>query len=325
MPRSAGRSLRFLLQALVTLAVLAFAGREVARDWGQVRPLVAAMHPSWPMVLLASALVLCTYGLLIQVWRTMLGAWSMSLPIVHAARIWFVSNLGKYVPGKVWQIGAMWKMAERRGVSPAAAVGSSLVINLVNIVTGFALVLMTGAGVLEASGADPVLARRAAIVMVVAGILAIIAAPLLLPVAARVASRVLRRPITLPHLPPVALWWAAFGTLASWVFYGLAFRAFTVAMLGEAAGGTSAYLAVYTASYLAGYLALVVPGGVGVREVVIIAAMQRLGLATAAEATVVAWSSRLWLTVLEIVPGLVFLALTRRGDPAPITGKDVSS
>ena len=50
-----------------------------------------------------------------------------------------MSNLGRYVPGKVWQIGAMGVMAERSGVSPVAAVGSSLVIAIVNVIAGIAI------------------------------------------------------------------------------------------------------------------------------------------------------------------------------------------
>jgi uncharacterized membrane protein YbhN (UPF0104 family) len=77
------------------------------------------------------------------------------------------------------------------------------------------------------------------------------------------------------------------------------------------------YLAVFTGSYLAGYLALFAPGGIGVREVVLVTAMVQYGLATTAQAEVIAFASRLWLTVLEIVPGLVFLpgAATRSTPP----------
>ena len=42
-----------------------------------------------------------------------------------AARIWTVSNLGKYLPGKVWAIAGMALMARQAGVSPAAATGSA--------------------------------------------------------------------------------------------------------------------------------------------------------------------------------------------------------
>ena len=45
-----------------------------------------------------------------------------------------------------------------------------------------------------------------------------------------------------------------------------------------------------------------------VREGAMIAGLTGLGLATAPQATVLAVASRLWLTVLEIAPGLLFLA-----------------
>src|SRR5438067_2214962 len=200
-PRKALR----LAQLALTAIVLWYAGRALASEWSDVRPLVATLEPNWLLIIAASALVLATYGLLMEVWRAMLRAWRDTIPVIDAARIWFVSNLGKYIPGKVWQIGAMGVMAQRRGVSPVAAVGSSVVINLVNILTGVALVLVTGAPVLGASGADPVVARWTAIVMLAVGTIALVLAPVLLPRLTAVAARLLRREITLPTLPPIAI------------------------------------------------------------------------------------------------------------------------
>ena len=76
-------------------------------------------------------------------------------------------------------------------------------------------------------------------------------------------------------------------------------------MTPRATGNASAYIAVYTGSYLAGYLALFAPGGVGVREAALVLAMPRFQLASATDAAVIAITSRLWLTILEIVPGLL--------------------
>ena len=52
---------------------------------------------------------------------------------------------------------------------------------------------------------------------------------------------------------------------------------------------------------------LVAPGGVGVRETVLVGLLTSLRLATPADAVLLATTSRIWLTVLEILPGLVFL------------------
>jgi uncharacterized membrane protein YbhN (UPF0104 family) len=53
-----------------------------------------------------------------------------------------------------------------------------------------------------------------------------------------------------------------------------------------------------------------VPGGVGVREVVMATALQRAGLG-GGEALLIVVASRVWLTLLEIIPALFFI-LTRR-------------
>jgi hypothetical protein len=106
-------------------------------------------------------------------------------------------------------------------------------------------------------------------------------------------------------VPARAIWLAAASTTASWLLYGLAFALFAHGISPRATGNATSYIAVYTGSYLAGYLALFAPGGVGIREAALVIAMPRFGLASAADAAVIAIASRLWLTILEILPGLL--------------------
>ena len=64
-----------------------------------------------------------SYVVLIETWRQIVLAWGGRSRWPAAARIWFISNLGRYIPGKVWQIGAMGVLAQDAGVSSVAAVG----------------------------------------------------------------------------------------------------------------------------------------------------------------------------------------------------------
>ena len=253
--------------------------------------------------------MLGTYLLLVEAWRVTLRVWSASLAFTTAARIWFVSNLGKYVPGKVWQIAAMGAMAQREGVPAVAAVGSSLVVNLVNIVAGFAVIAITAGDEVAAAVGGPSgsVSKTAVVAIAASGILALAIAPLVIPRLVRIAARVTRRSLTIPTVPARAIWIAAAATSASWVLYGIAFALFAKGVSPSATGNASSYIAVYTGSYLAGYLAIFAPGGVGVREAVLILAMSGFQLASAADAAVIAVASRLWLTVLEIVPGVLLL------------------
>jgi glycosyltransferase 2 family protein len=73
-------------------------------------------------------------------------------------------------------------------------------------------------------------------------------------------------------------------------------------------GSLTSYIAVYALSYLVGYLVLLMPAGLGVREASMVTLLTIARLADPGQAALLAVTSRLWLTVLEIVPGALFLA-----------------
>ena len=96
------------------------------------------------------------------------------------------------------------------------------------------------------------------------------------------------------------------------MLYGAAFRTFVYGVLGSAPGSFVDYVTAYAWPYILGYLAIFLPGGIGVREGALAAALTALGMATPPQALLVSVTSRLWLTVLELLPGALFLAGSAR-------------
>jgi glycosyltransferase 2 family protein len=308
---SARSSLRRVTFAILAVAAVAFAGWALAAQLREFRDSSVRLQPRWSLIVASSGLVLFAHLVLIETWRRVVAAWDAELSFAAAMRIWCVSNLGRYVPGKVWAIAAMGAMARARGVSAVAAAGSSLVINIVNIIVG--------TGVAAVMGAEFLGERAASFALSGGLLLALIALPALIPYAVRLVNRVTGRGYSVPDLPRSAFWISAIGCALAWMLYGVAFQIFVFAVLGEAPGSTASYVAAYTASYVLGYIALFAPGGIGVREGMLIEALRRLPFATAGGPGIVALSSRLWLSVLEIMPGLFFLAYdTWRGRPSTI-------
>ena len=299
------RRLWRVIQVVFVLAVLAGIAVAIYRQAGDIRTRLAEVDPRWAPIALSGFIVLASYGVLIQTWRAVVGAWEARIGFWDAARIWSVSNLGRYVPGKLWQIGAMAAMARERGASPVASIGSALVVNIVNVITGGLVVLATGARVLDVLHPG---ARQNAILLVALLGLSFLLLPVLLPPAVSLAARVARLDAPIPRIPGRTLWMAALGTGVAWVLYGLAFEQLAAGVLGRAPGASAAYISVYTSSYLVGYLFLPAPAGVGVREWALKAGFVALGLGSDADAWVIAVASRLWLTVLEVLPGLLFIA-----------------
>lgn len=302
-------SWRRVVRAVLQLALLLFLGGYLFINWSDYEHAFAQPAPDWVALTFASLLVLVAYAVLIQTWRQVVVAWGEHLTFASATRIWFVSNLGKYVPGKVWAIAAMGTLAQEQGISPTAAMGSSVVVQLVNLVTGFGVFFLAGANVIAVPAA------------VGAGVIALglvlVGAPWLVPVGVRMLNALTGRDVALPHLPPRAIWWAAVGTTLAWALYGVAFQLFASGMMRSPAPGTLGdWTAIFIGPYLLGFIAVFAPGGAGVREVFMAEALQRTGLVVGAMAALLVVSSRVWLTILEIIPGVLFLLVSpsRRSD-----------
>jgi glycosyltransferase 2 family protein len=240
------------------------------------------------------------YALLIEGWRRVLGAWDSHLPFSQASRIWFLSNLGKYVPGNIWSLTAMGVMARNRGLSAVAAAGSSVIMQTVSLATGTGIVMVTGATLLG----QPLLVGASVLILVIV----LLCAPRFLPPLTVWVGSLIGRDIAPPSVPATSIWTAAVASTLSWLLYGFAFQLFVRGLLGTAPGEISSYIAVFTAAYILGFISPIAPAGLGVRELTLAAFMTQLGLANEADAALVAIAARLWLTVVELIPSGVYIA-----------------
>jgi hypothetical protein len=296
--------------------VLWFAYRALRGSWGEFVRQPLPTRVGWGWVALSMGTFGLAYLVLIQTWRTIVAGWDRKLPFVDAARIWLVSGLGRYVPGKLWAIAVMGAMAQRAGISPVAATGSSILNVVVNLAAGFVVVMATGWRLLAFPYAG---APTIAVVIVVLAVVLLMAVPWLTPRLLRLAERVTGRSTEMGTPPHRAIGYAVVGNVIGWVLYGLAFQLLARGLFGSAPGGLAAYVAVYALSYLVGYLALPAPAGVGFREASMITLMPAAGLASAPHAAILAIASRLVLTILDVVPGVLLLGrdAVRRPSRAP--------
>jgi uncharacterized membrane protein YbhN (UPF0104 family) len=277
-----------------------------------VRDVAARTHPQWGLVALAAVIVLVTYALLIEGWRRILAALGGALPFGPAARIWFVSNLARWIPGAFWQLGAMTEMTRRRGVPVTISTSAAILITIVNLFTGLAVAtafMATTPTMLHAKGR----------LIVAACALTLVLMPIVAPRLIGLARRVTGKEIAIPRLGLEPMIVAAVSTTIAWLAYGVAFWIMTRAVLPGGWRDLPGCIAIYTASYLTGLLNPA-PAGVGAAEGMMVLLAPQLGVATTAEAAVLAIVVRHWRTVLEIAPGLVALALGERPARAPAQG-----
>jgi glycosyltransferase 2 family protein len=295
---------------------IALAALFVWLAWREIAPRLSDVGPAWSLIdiriapLAGSGLfVILAYLVLIETWRRVITAWGSGLPFGPAARIWFVSNLGRYVPGKVWTIAAMGTLSQRAGVSPAVAVASALYINAINILAGIAVCL------LAAPGRTPI----PPVVAVILGVLTVVfvLTPRALTTVVKWIAARMGRDYDLPPLAYTTIALTFASCAIAWVFYGIAFQLLAAGTIGDPSGATSGYVALYTSSYLLGFIAFFAPGGAGVRESAMIAQAGQYALMPAPSMLLLAAISRIWLTLFELLPGLVLLVVTPKPSMTP--------
>ena len=218
------------------------------------------------------------------------------LPVMESVRLFMVANLGRYLPGKVWQIAGLAMMARRKGIPAGTATGAAV------LGQGIALVAATLVGVGALVGAPA--ATRA---WSLPGALVVLAGTgvFLLPPVFRWAMglwfRVARQdaPATLGSVHGVR-WLALYA--ANWALYAFSFWVLA-ASFGHR-GDVVPVASAFAAAYVLGYLMLFAPAGVGVREGFLVAFLTPFMGAGAA--TVLAVVARLWTTAVELVPAAIF-------------------
>lgn len=304
--RRSGRVLAWAGGAVVVAAAL----WTLRGQWSAAVAVAGTVHPDWTPVVAASAIVLAAYGVLILTWRRTVTDAGAALSVGDSANIWFVSNLARYIPGALWQMGALAVLAKQRGASASAATSAAVVLTVVNTLCGLVIAIAFG-GELSATPIVPWIP----IALGVAGLAALRwLAP---PIVARLAART-GIDLSLPRLSERALLIAIAGSVASWIAYGVAFDLIVAGTVPEVRLSVSAAIAIYCASYLAGFLSLGPPAGLGVADGAMVWLLTAGGIATPAQAVVITAITRLWRTALEIAPGLVALAVQRtRGSRMP--------
>lgn len=291
--RFLGMTLRLLLTGVVTWFIIRAVGvnlRELRTlDWSR-------LEPRWGSLTLSVAVLLLGYLYSAGLWGFMVREMGgPEVPVLTALRIFFTANLGRYIPGKLWQIAGLAFLARREGVPAGTAAGAAFLGQLFSL--GGATVV--GLGVLLQWEEDALNGGWMAVAVLAVLILATF------PRVLRPLLRALLQKVKAGS--PGPLWPdQAFGVrwlvlyAISWLFQGAAFK-LLMASFGVEMGWVQG-LAVFPAAYLLGYIAFFAPAGLGVREGSLIFFLTPVAGPLAAVLAVLA---RLWTTVVELVPALV--------------------
>jgi uncharacterized membrane protein YbhN (UPF0104 family) len=292
---------KLLLQLLLTILVTWFILRSVGFNLDQLGAFdLSRLEPDWVLLLLSCCLLFGAYLYAAGLWGLMiaeLGATEM--PVKSALRVFFLANLGRYLPGKLWQIAGLAYLARGEGIQASVATGAAVLGQAFSL-SGATLL---GAGVLLGNGeAGEAVSSQGWALFIVAVLLVVTASPRILKWCMNLWFRLARQSLPDKFTPgwTFGVRWMGLYALG-WIGQGMGFWMLARGLgldLGILAGVTS-----YAAAYMVGYLALFAPAGVGVREGLLVALLSPI---LGAGAAILAIVARLWATGVEMVAALAF-------------------
>jgi glycosyltransferase 2 family protein len=304
--------------AFVALAV-GIGGYEIWRQWADIHHALARIGPL--AVLGALVVLLFMQFATVRIWQVLLAGLGSPLSTPVAGRIFFIGQLGKYLPGSVWPVLMQMELGAAYKVPRAKSASASILTMLLSLLTGLITALVT----------LPFAARSTGYlwVFLAAPVLIGCLHPKVLNPLLRLAFKLARRPALDDPLTGRVLAHALAWSFAAWVFNGLQIWLLTVklgAPLGQAA---LLSLGGYAFAWCVGFLVIFAPAGAGIRELLLVAALAPM-LGTGA-ATAVALVSRVVTTVSDLmVAGAAGLSRARASRqsaetipaPVPVTSKD---
>ncbi len=290
------------------------------QDWSTVAATLRGQRPGFVATMVVLAVLANAAGLVATMisWRAMLAGVGERVAAVDAARIFYFGQFVKYVPGKVMGFLVSVEMGRRIGV-PAARMGTAWLLALV-------VSLLTGATVGLAAGPEVFGASAAWLLLAVAPVAVVLVRPELVGRAATLLARVRRRPEPSTAMSGTGIRQAVVAQLLAWLIGGAHLWLLAVAMGAPPLRALPLCLGAFGLGAVAGVIAVFAPDGIGVREVVVTAALSVI--LPVPVASVVALVSRVVVTVSELVTAGIGLGVTeailrRRARTSPAAAAEV--
>jgi len=295
--QSASRSLPSKIYAVIRVVVLTgvvgFLAWQIVAGWDAVESLTF----QWDGLSFIGALIagLLAYQCLFLGWLMLLRRTGhfTSGHISLYARIWWVSYLYRYVPGKILLLVERARMGSAAGIPPVAGAALTIIETILAILAGSAVSLIA---VSHFAGIDDQLVFGVAILSV--------GTVFLFPVAYRLlcALPIVRK--RFPELQSVALGFRdVLVVVVPYIFHflllGTSFFLMTRSLQLFSWSDLPVLCGIYALSHVISLLALIAPGGLGVREGTFAILLGRFVPHGVAEALAI--GARVWFTLIELV------------------------
>lgn len=276
---------------IIPLVIFIFLGRVLVEQWYLLE------NYSWnidiPYLISSFIVLLFTFLLWALLFKQVFIHLGAHLSLRKTFKILYISNLGRYIPGKVWQFVGMYYLLERENIGRVKATSGIMWSNLFTNLSG----VLVGAFIISLSKFDVSILSVSVLVLLFVCVFIVVQPKVIDHIVNYVLEKLNKDQIKV-SLPMSSIVSFVLSYALVWLCLGAAFFMLTKSIADIDIHFLPVFIGFFAASYVIGYLSIVTPGGLGVREGVMTYMLSYY--IPLPIATVIAVAARLWLTIGEL-------------------------
>jgi uncharacterized membrane protein YbhN (UPF0104 family) len=288
---------------LIMSLIFVFLGKQLHSNWN------LALSYNWDLyihVLIASFFIFLVARILRSLtWKISLSLIDEEISLWDSCEIISLSELAKYVPGKVWNLLGNVYLAKKKNISQVKAFTSQILLAMVLVLSGlliFSVFLLFNFKLFNSN------LHNIYLILIIIPIVIFSLHPKTVNTCIQYVLKKTGKYDTPIKFSFNNLLLLLFCSIILWFFYGLWFYIFTKSIFPLTNVQFPIFMSIYAISWTLGFLAIIVPSGLGIREGVLtylLGFFMPIPMALA-----ISILSRIWLIICDLL--CAFIAMMRR-------------
>ncbi len=281
-----------ILQVAIIAVIFFFLARNLYYNWGKLSGY--EWHINWHLLIFSFILTIICSFLIALGWNLILRQLGGILTPRKALKIFFLSDLGRYIPGKVWSLAGKVYLCKEQGIPLAKSSASVVVQPLIQVISGGLVFLLSLAFWKNLPGVGNLLY----LIFLIIPLGFILLHPLIIKKVLNLGLKIFKKdPVDLNlryrDMLKILLLWCGL-----WVFSGIANYFLIISIYPLPIAQLPMIIGIFSISWVVAFLSFLTPSGLGVMEgmlTFLLSFYLPCGIAT-----LISLLSRIWRTINDL-------------------------
>lgn len=291
--------IKLIIGAFLICIILFFIAKNLYSNWYKLGEL--GFQPDYTYLFVSLIVLLLAWIATVWSLQRIFAALGYDISFSAVYTIYFRSIAGKYLPGKLWQIAGSTYLAAKKGIPEGISVTSFVMGQVYWILSGIVLIGFVAAFGIFEGPTDFLSGLKWTFIPVIIGIIFMAFKPKLIGIPMNWLLRLLKRKsvdIDIGFRVGIKI---LVYYLVCWSIFGLAFWFFVNSLTPISFDCYLSLTAIFAVAIIIGFLSVFTPGGIGVREGILILLLTYMNDFQAPIPSIIALGFRLVMTISEFI------------------------